>query len=454
MNDVVRSSASLRRRLTVVLIGGAAVLALVLYFGVRLYATQIAQQGQDNILKASVTTILDTAVIRDGTLEIDFPYAALAMLNTASDDRVFYAILQDGALVSGYDGLPQRDMAGSDAASWSAAYEGAEVRLTTAGRRLFTTDRETGITVTVAQTQDALSVTLAQISRNVALFGSGFFLLATALSFWATASTIGPLKRLTQSVTRRGPQDLSPVTKPVPAEMVPLVASLNSLMGRLEQSLTRSEDFIAEAAHRVRTPLATVRSHAETTLHRVDKEENRSALRAMIRAIDESSRAAGQLLDHAMTTFRADHLDRQEINLSELVADLVNRLEPVAEMKDIALVLDAQRRVDVSADPILIQNAIRNLIDNALKYSPAESDIEITVAHTDHAFVSICDAGPGFPPDQMAGLVHRFARGENAKGITGSGLGLTIAHDVAEAHNGSLHLSNRAGGGACVTLSL
>ena len=454
MNDVVRSSASLRRRLTVVLIGGAAVLALVLYFGVRLYATQIAQQGQDNILKASVTTILDTAVIRDGTLEIDFPYAALAMLNTASDDRVFYAILQDGALVSGYDGLPQRDTAGSDAASWSADYEGAEVRLTTAGRRLFTTDRETGITVTVAQTQDALSVTLAQISRNVALFGSGFFLLATALSFWATASTIGPLKRLTQSVTRRGPQDLSPVTKPVPAEMVPLVASLNSLMGRLEQSLTRSEDFIAEAAHRVRTPLATVRSHAETTLHRVDKEENRIALRAMIRAIDESSRAAGQLLDHAMTTFRADHLDRQEINLSELVADLVNRLEPVAEMKDIALVLDAQRRVDVSADPILVQNAIRNLIDNALKYSPAESDIKIIVAHTDHAFVSICDAGPGFPPDQMAGLVHRFARGENAKGITGSGLGLTIAHDVAEAHNGSLHLSNRAGGGACVTLSL
>lgn len=451
---MIRSSASLRRRLTVVLIGGAAVLALVLYLGVRLYATRIAQQGQDSILRASVTTILDTAVMRDGTLEIDFPYAALAMLTTASDDRVFYAILQDGALVSGYDGLPQRDIAGADAASWSAAYQGAELRLTTAARRLYAADSETGITVTVAQTQDALSVTLSQISRNVALFGAGFFLLATALSFWATASTIGPLKRLTQSVTRRGPQDLSPVTKPVPAEMVPLVASLNSLMGRLDQSLTRSEDFIAEAAHRVRTPLATVRSHAETTLQRVDKEENRTALRAMIRAIDESSRAAGQLLDHAMTTFRADHLDRQEVNLTELVADLVNRLEPVAEMKDIALILHAETRVDVSADPILLQNAIRNLIDNALKYSPAESDIEVTVARADCAFVSICDAGPGFPTDHMAGLVDRFARGANAKGITGSGLGLTIAQDVAEAHNGALKLSNREGGGACVIFSL
>ncbi len=440
--------------MTLVLIGGAGVLALVLYFGVRLYATQIAQQGQDDILRASVTAILDTAVIRDDRLEIDFPYAALSMLNTPSDDRVFYAIRQDGTLVSGYSELPQPLGTLAPAASWSVPYQGADLRLTTAARSLIAGDSDTTITVTVAQTQDALSVTLAQISRNVAFFGAGFFVLAVLLSFWATASTIGPLNRLAQSVTRRGPQDLSPVAKPVPAEMVPLVASLNTLMGRLDQSLTRSEDFIAEAAHRVRTPLATVRSHAETTLQRVDDEENRSALRAMIRAIDESSRAAGQLLDHAMTTFRADHLDRQNTNLSELVQDLISGLEPVAEMKDISFRLRTEKDVTVSADPILVQNAIRNLIDNALKYSPAESDIVVSVAQEDMAVVRICDAGPGFPKDHMAGLVDRFARGENAKGITGSGLGLTIAHDVALAHNGTLELSNAKGGGACVTFSL
>jgi two-component system sensor histidine kinase TctE len=75
--------------------------------------------------------------------------------------------------------------------------------------------------------------------------GIGFFALAVALSFWATSATIGQLGRLTTSVTRRGPQDLSPFTKPVPREMVPLVSSLNSLMGRLDQSLSQSEDFIA-----------------------------------------------------------------------------------------------------------------------------------------------------------------------------------------------------------------
>ena len=106
MTSTLRSSTSLRRRLNIVLIGGAAVLALLIFLFVRHYTTQIAQQGQDNILKASVSSILDAAVIRNGALEIDFPYAALSMLNTASDDRVFYAIYQDGALLSGYEALP------------------------------------------------------------------------------------------------------------------------------------------------------------------------------------------------------------------------------------------------------------------------------------------------------------------------------------------------------------
>lgn len=450
----MRPAASLRRRLTVVLIGGAAVLALLIYVVVRNYATQIAQQGQDSILNASVSSMLDAAVIRNGTLEIDFPYAALSMLNTASDDRVFYAIYRDDALLSGYAALPRADFEGVTRSAQSTLFDATPVRIASGARTLFTDQGKTVVSVSVAQTQDALSVTLASITRTVAGFGAGFFVMAALLSLWATASTIGPLKRLTISITRRGPQDLSPVTKPVPSEMVPLVVSLNTLMARLEQSLTRSEDFIAEAAHRVRTPLATVRSHAEATLHRVDREENRKALRAMVRAIDESSRAAGQLLDHAMTTFRADHLERQSLNLGDMALDLVSRLEPIAEMKDIAFQVDVTPDTMVQVDPILLQNAMRNVVDNALKYSPAESRIQISVRQENTVIFEVCDEGPGFPPEQIAGLTDRFVRGNNALGITGSGLGLTIAKDVAVAHGGQLTLSNRPEGGACVTFSL
>ncbi|MEP2530123.1 sensor histidine kinase N-terminal domain-containing protein [Shimia sp.] len=454
MTDSAHIHGSLRNRLAYTLVGGAAILAILIFLVVRNYAAQIAQQGQDDVLGASVTSILDAAIIRDGKIEIDFPYASFSMLSTPSDDRVFYAIHQDDTLLSGYPDLPRPQIQGThDRDFRSALFNGANVRLATATRVLIGADVRTEIKVSVAQTQDALSGTLNRISRNVGLFVAGFFLLATLLSFWATSTTITPLKRLTNSVTRRGPKDLSPFVKPVPVEMAPLVSSLNYLMARLDHSLKQSEDFIAEAAHRVRTPLATVRSHAESTLHRVEREDNRQALRAMMRAIDESSRAAGQLLDHAMITFRADHLELQDLDLVDLVRDLVLRLTPIAEMKDIELRLSGDKDVKVKGDPILLQNALRNLIDNALKYAPSESNIDIIVSADPVARVDVRDQGAGFPTDRMPELVSRFSRGENAGNTIGSGLGLTIAQDVAVAHQGALVLSNRPEGGACVTFS-
>lgn len=446
----VAASGSLRNRLMLTLIGGAAVLALLLFFAVRNYAVQVAQQGQDNILDASAKSMLDAATIRDGVVELDLPYSAFSMLSTAADDRVFYAVLQDGEFLSGYE-----DLTFFESQTFQTdQIRGSKVRKVSASRTLIGADRRTEIQIVLAQSQDALSETLDQISRNAALLGIGFFALAVALSFWATSATIGQLGKLTTSVTRRGPQDLSPFKKPVPREMVPLVSSLNSLMGRLDQSLSQSEDFIAEAAHRVRTPLATVRSYAEATLQRVEKEENREAMRSMVKAIDESSRAAGQLLDHAMITFRADHLERETIDLVELVRDLVVRMTPIAEMKDLSISLLGDPRVTYSGDPVLIQNAVRNLIDNAMKYGPAESSIEITVSQSPAPRITICDHGPGFPTNEIATLTSRFQRGANAKDTIGSGLGLTIARDVATAHSGRIDLKNQPEGGACVTLSL
>jgi two-component system sensor histidine kinase TctE len=454
MSSDLRTSGSLRNRLALILIGGSALLALVLFFAIRNYATQIAQQGQDNILRASVTSILDAAAIRSDVVEVDIPYASFSMLTTPSDDRVFYAIYQDDTFLSGYPDLRAAAVTGRESAFETQFHQGAKVRVVTAGRTLIGTQERTHIRVVLAQTQDALSGALLQISRNAALFGAGFFVLATLLCYWATSTTMGQLERLAGSVTRRGPQDLSPFRQPIPKEMLPLVASLNSLMGRLDQSLQQSEDFIAEAAHRVRTPLATVRSYAEATLQRVDKEENRQAMRAMIRAIDESSRAAGQLLDHAMITFRADHLERQDFDLVGLVNELVERLRPIAEMKDLNLNLQSDAQLSYSGDPILIQNAVRNLIDNALKYAPSDGTVDIIVTASPNVQIQVLDGGKGFPIAEVDTLAARFSRGSNAQGTIGSGLGLTIAKDVATAHGGKLHLSNREEGGACAILLL
>jgi len=454
MTSELKVSGSLQNRLMFTLISGAAVLGIILFFIVRGYAAQIAQNGQDDILEASLSSILDAIVIQDGSIEVDFPYASLSMLDTELDDRVFYSIYNDDILISGYEDLPLPEKINAEISTFNTIkYKDTNARIASAKRILIGEKERITISVSIAQTQDALSRTLNRISKNVALFGSGFFILVTLLSYWATATTISPLMRLASSVTKRGPQDLSPFEKKVPSEMYPLVTSLNKLMTRLDLSLKQSEDFIAEAAHRVRTPLATVRSYADATLQRVSKKENRDALRSMVRAIDEASRAASQLLDHAMITFRSDNLQKEPINLNDLVQNLIDNLTPIAEMKDIELKFKQEDKIKLYGDFILIQNAIRNLIDNALKYSPYEGIITVSIGTSPISFLEIHDQGPGFPPKDLDNLTVRFARGQNSNGIVGSGLGLTIAKDVANAHGAKLKLSNHEKGGACVTLS-
>jgi two-component system sensor histidine kinase TctE len=154
-----------------------------------------------------------------------------------------------------------------------------------------------------------------------------------------------------------------------------------------------------------------------------------------------------------MIAFRADNMEQQDIDLGVLVQELLMQLTPIAEMKDIAFEMTQEPDVMMVGDPILIQNAVRNLIDNALKYAPAESTISISVSQSPSPNVKIGDQGQGFAPDEIGDLAKRFKRGANVAGIVGSGLGLTIVEDVAHAHGGKLTLTNRPQGGACATLS-
>ena len=269
-------------------------------------------------------------------------------------------------------------------------------------------------------------------------------------------SAVNPLARLTRSISKRGPKDLRPLATSVPTEMVPLVSSLNSLMLRLEKSLTRSEDFITEAAHRVRTPLTVVRAQAEIILRHLDKPKNRKHIKEIIRAIDESSRAAGQLLDHAMVTFRADNLVLEKVNMNQLISDTVERLQPVADLRDISLQYQFFCQANVIGDTILLQNALYNIIDNAIKYSPVDSTVHTTMLSSKKTYIEIKvnDTGSGFTLDEPSRLIERFKRGENVEGIIGSGLGLTIVHEVIQAHKGKLEIKNLVGGGECVSFFL
>ncbi|MVO16678.1 sensor histidine kinase [Parasedimentitalea huanghaiensis] len=456
MNEPLQTSGSLRRRLMLQLVGSAAFLATLLFFVVLGFARDVAQQTHDSILLASATSIMDSVSVQADEITVDIPYAALSMLGNVSNDRVFYRVSTRDDVLTGYENLPttSQSVRSGHSAFDTLTYKGDSIRMVTSLRRLSLNGAPADIIISVAQTREGQAAQLAQLSRSAMQLGLGFFLVATILAIWAAQSSIRPLKQLTEAVSRRGPKDLRPVQRPVPSEMIPLVSSLNRFIGRLRVSLTRSEDFIAEAAHRVRTPLATVRTQAEITLRRVDRAENRASLREMIRAIDESSRAAGQLLDHAMVTFRIDSLERKAIDLTELGRELVDRLQPIAELKDIDLHFFGSGNPKITGDAILIQNAVRNILDNAIKYSPNESAIQVSTRQNGNtARIQVEDEAGGFVGMDTDALTQRFTRGENAAGTIGSGLGLTIAREVVEAHGGVLIIeTSKTGTGACVSL--
>ncbi|MEK9571279.1 MAG: sensor histidine kinase [Paracoccaceae bacterium] len=447
---------SIRRRLSGLLTLVAAIIAVFLYFLIQSVARQIAQSSQDNILVASAISIIDSSRFTKGELSIDLPYSSLSMLDTVTDERVFYSIKLDDKFLSGYKLLPQADVFRSNNVAYlSSQFLDQDVRVVTVKRLFSINNHPVSLEVSVAQTLNGLKQTLAGTSRVSVIVGVTFFMITSILSFVLASSAVNPLARLTKSISKRGPKDLRPVAASVPAEMVPLVSSLNSLMHRLEKSLTRSEDFITEAAHRVRTPLTVVRAQAEITLRQIDKPRNRKNLKEIIRAIDESSRAAGQLLDHAMVTFRADNLALETVNICQLINDTVDRLRPLADLRDISLEVELLHPASVLGDPILLQNALYNIIDNAIKYSPIDSKIVTTVSSVDEKIqISVNDTGPGFNSDEPSKLIERFHRGKNVEGIIGSGLGLTIVHEVVEAHKGHLEIKNLVGGGACVSFFL
>jgi len=177
----------------------------------------------------------------------------------------------------------------------------------------------------------------------------------------------------------------------------------------------------------------------------------RARLRRMIRAAGESARSAGQLLDHALVLYRADQTEEAQVDLAALLSGLARAYGPTAEMRDIALGLDLpEAPVTTRGDRLLIEAALRNLVDNAVKYSDPEGAITLTLATRGAmAEMQVADRGRGLDGAGARDLARRFHRGRNVGDVVGSGLGLTIVAEAAAAIGGDFRLEPNEGGGTC-----
>ncbi|MDP1669133.1 sensor histidine kinase [Phaeovulum sp.] len=447
---------SLRARLVLQLLVLAAVLAVLLFVAVRTVAGAAAEETLDGVLGAATLAIADELRGGEDGVTVDLPHEAFSILGSISEDRIFYRIAVEDTTITGYADLPMPEAArgpGAPAAPtfYTTPFRNTEVRVAMVQRVVLAGRLATPVTVLVAQTRSGQAAIAARVANRAASIGLGVFALAAALSIITAGSVLRPINRLAEAVARRGPRDLRAVDHPTPAELRPLLESLNGLIARLRAALTRTETFIAEAAHHIRTPLATVRARAETALRKAETEEARETLRTVIRAVEESARSASQLLDHATVVYRSDRPARETVDLARLIEGLAQNFGPVAGLKDVQIAtLGTESAVEVRGDRLLIEAALRNLLDNAVKYSPADTDIALRLSRSaEAACIEVADRGRGLSGSAKAELTRRFARGANVGDVVGSGLGLTIVEEVAAAHGGRFELTEREGGGTC-----
>lgn len=258
-----------------------------------------------------------------------------------------------------------------------------------------------------------------------------------------------PLDDLAADVSIRSPENLSPVsTGNAPAEAQPLIGALNRLLARVAATLENERRFTADAAHELRTPLAALKIHAQVAQASDPPETTRASLDKVIAGVDRTTRLVEQLLRLARLD-PIDHLAQpQQIDLAQLVAAAVADAADSAAAGARTLVASLpDTPLGVFGDKDLLAAALRNLIDNALRYTAPGSTITVTVRNDDRCpELSVSDDGPGVPACELPRLGERFFRGSDPGG-EGSGLGLAIVRRIADLHGATLDFSNHPDGG-------
>ena len=282
----------------------------------------------------------------------------------------------------------------------------------------------------------------------LALIGLG----ATVLLSWVAVRRVTrPVRTLTEAAEQiAATRDLTlRITAEGTDELGRLAGSFNTMLDALERSLTAQRQLVTDASHELRTPLASLRTNAEVLndIDRLSPEKRKAVLSGIVTQLDELTGLVGDVVELARG--EAPPSAHEQVLFDELVSRAVERAQ--RHWPTITFNLSTVP-VAVRGTPQRLDRAVANMLDNAGKFSPAGSVVDVVLDATGQLVVA--DRGPGVPPDALPHVFDRFFRADEARSMPGSGLGLAIVQQVAEGHGGSIALNNRPGGGAVATLQL
>ena len=313
--------------------------------------------------------------------------------------------------------------------------------------RVLTAPFDEGMSVQLARSLEEVDLTLGRLAVLLLIVAIGGVVVATGLGGAVATAVLRPVRRLTDTAEKvavtKDPSERIEVEGE--DELARLGQSFNSMLAALDEALRKQRQLVTDTSHELRTPLTTIRTNAEV-LEKADDltPEQRDKL---VRGIIAESEALSVLINDLLELAREAEaqLEIEDVRLDELVAQILDRLPPgVNYVSDLA-------PTTVKADPEKLERAIRNLIDNALKWNDVAEPIEVAVKD---GTLSVRDHGPGMEEEDLEHAFDRFYRAASARGMPGSGLGLAIVKQIVEAHGGSAALENAPGGGTMAKIDL
>ncbi len=316
-----------------------------------------------------------------------------------------------------------------------------------------------GAVLEVARSTDNRAVLLDPLRRMMWLAGSAAVLLSAGAGAWLAWRAIKPVRAVAATAHRIvATGDLSArVVSPDRADEVgDLVRQFNTLLERNSNLLRAMREALDNVAHDLRTPLTRLRAGAEAALQTPDDPAAaREALADNIEEADRIHRLLETLLDVSAAESGVMKLEREKIDADRLLQSVAELYALVAEEKSIHIRPTAAPGTTVYADPTRLRQMLANLVDNAVKYTPAGGSIWLEAEpRGDRVVFTVRDTGPGVPPEDQERIWQRLYRGDHSRSQRGLGLGLSVVKALAEAHHGRVAVANHPAGGAVFTLEL
>ncbi len=449
---------SLRYQLLAGLLVPLGFVALVQFAVAYRNAEATAAAVTDRILLASARSIAEHIGFESTGLDVTVPPAALGMFDLGYGDTVYYRVTDlRSKLLAGYGDLPPPPGAvvAAQPTYYDAAYRGETIRLVAVAQPIALARGVQQSTVVVAETLNGQRAMSRELWIGSALEQSMLIAIACVLAWLALQRVLRPLVRLGREVEDRSPSDLRPFSvAALQAELDPLMRALNAYMMRLGAQLDAQRRFTANAAHQMRTPLTLLRTQASYALRGSNEGEWQEAIRAIVATTRQITRLTNQLLSLAKAEPQGHPPQRDPLDLVAVTRDILVEHGALAVERGIDLAFEVAPSGGaalVDADPALLRDLIVNVVDNAVRYTPAGGTVTVSAQREDDgsAVLRVEDTGPGIPAAQRALVFERFYRvpGNEADG---SGLGLAIVKEIADAHHATVTLAAGAEGGLVV----